>query len=380
MNSIGPAGSATINGVVSLVGSGYTSVTSSGSSIIITSSGGVSSIAASGASAITGPVTIQGINGIVVTQGPDAITISASGFGAASGVSYVNTDGSSLMTGPLRVAHGSAGVIVTSSGATHAFELWKSTADSAPRIKIDHDGTSGRIVFSDGSTGLLHTASMMFDTSGYGIYFPDAYGISSHGDIKTEGSFATTGLSGALTLRSALGCVEWDRMYQTGYPIMKAMVDGNAQHRWSVLAGGQIGWSDGTIASENTPMVSLGYQSLGNDTLVVDSAITGSGGKLVHGRWSEVIASATTLASGDITYVNNSGGAITATLPASPKPGTHRTIKARSNTTNNVTIGRNGNNIEGAGADYVMSGGTKESVSLHYPGDGSGWWIVGKYA
>ena len=56
-------------------------------------------------------------------------------------------------------------------------------------------------------------------------------------------------------------------------------------------------------------------------------------------------------------FVNTTSGAITVTLPSSPSAGDVVGIKDYANTadTNNITIGRNGSNINGDAADYVIS-------------------------
>jgi hypothetical protein len=75
-------------------------------------------------------------------------------------------------------------------------------------------------------------------------------------------------------------------------------------------------------------------------------------------------------------FVNTTSGAITVTLPSSPSAGDVVGIKDYSNTadTNNITIGRNGSNINGNAADYIMN--TEGlSVLLVYV-DGTKGWLV----
>src|SRR6056300_1657311 len=61
--------------------------------------------------------------------------------------------------------------------------------------------------------------------------------------------------------------------------------------------------------------------------------------------------------SGNGYFVNTTSGAITVTLPSSPSAGDVVGIKDYANTadTNNITIGRNGSNINGDAADYIMN-------------------------
>lgn len=79
----------------------------------------------------------------------------------------------------------------------------------------------------------------------------------------------------------------------------------------------------------------------------------------------------------DLTYwggVVNVTAAATLTLPATARQGYFLTVKNGNSVAsgNNVTIARNGNNIEGAAANYVI--GPLSSVTLM--GDGTNWWII----
>jgi len=70
-------------------------------------------------------------------------------------------------------------------------------------------------------------------------------------------------------------------------------------------------------------------------------------------------------------------GALTANLPASPQVGDQVRFLDLASTfdTNNLTIGRNGNNINGAAADLVVS--TEDSaIGLVYTGATYGWKLI----
>ena len=83
-----------------------------------------------------------------------------------------------------------------------------------------------------------------------------------------------------------------------------------------------------------------------------------------------------TAVSGNGYFCNTTSAAFTVTLPSSPSAGDIVGIKDYANTadTNNITIGRNGSNIQGIAADFVISteGG---SVLLVYI-DGTKGWLV----
>lgn len=77
--------------------------------------------------------------------------------------------------------------------------------------------------------------------------------------------------------------------------------------------------------------------------------------------------------SGDKLVVDTSGGAVTITLPGSPANGDWIMIKATKDaSTNNVTVGRNTKNINGAAADLVIDINYFETC-LVYAGTTLGW-------
>ena len=91
-----------------------------------------------------------------------------------------------------------------------------------------------------------------------------------------------------------------------------------------------------------------------------------------------------TIKTGDFTavssegyFVNTTSGAITATLPASPSAGAIVAFKdyAATFATNNLTIGRNSSNIQGAATDSLLST-NRASVVLVYVDATKGWLYV----
>jgi hypothetical protein len=76
-------------------------------------------------------------------------------------------------------------------------------------------------------------------------------------------------------------------------------------------------------------------------------------------------------------FINTTSGAITATLPASPSAGAIVAFKdyAATFATNNLTIGRNSSNIQGAATDSLLST-NRASVVLVYVDATKGWLYV----
>jgi hypothetical protein len=79
---------------------------------------------------------------------------------------------------------------------------------------------------------------------------------------------------------------------------------------------------------------------------------------------------------GDLIVADTTGGAFTVTLPASPEAGDRvLVVDAKQNfSTANLTIGRNGSNIDEAASDYTADG-TSSTIELIYSGDATVGWV-----
>jgi hypothetical protein len=81
-----------------------------------------------------------------------------------------------------------------------------------------------------------------------------------------------------------------------------------------------------------------------------------------------------TAVSGNGYFVNTTSGAVTVTLPASPSVGDIVAIKDYASTadTNNITIGRNGSNIDGDASDLIIDK-ANSGITLVYVDGTQGW-------
>ena len=133
--------------------------------------------------------------------------------------------------------------------------------------------------------------------------------------------------------------------------------------------------NDGTITNAKLAG-SIANAKLANSSITVNGTAValGSSTSVLAFAWQSVVTSNTTMVSGRGYFVNTTGGAITMTLPASPSAGDYVAIKDYAATfqTNNLTIARNGSNIQGNANNSALST-TRASVVLVYVDATKGW-------
>ena len=137
-----------------------------------------------------------------------------------------------------------------------------------------------------------------------------------------------------------------------------------------------------------SPRTNCGTVQLGDsgDTITIPAGatITNSGTASGFGRtgtvdWQtgDVKTGNFTASNGEGYFVNTTSGAITVTLPASPSAGNIVAIADYAGTaaTNNITIGRNGSNIEGSAIDGIISA-NRDAITLVFVDSTQGWLAV----
>ena len=112
------------------------------------------------------------------------------------------------------------------------------------------------------------------------------------------------------------------------------------------------------------------------DTITLASGASQSGfGRSGSVDWQTAIKTANfTATNGEGYFVDTSSGAVTVTLPASPTVGNIVSISdyAKTASTNNITIGRNGSNIDGGAIDLTLNN-AGIAVTLIYADSTKGW-------
>ena len=116
---------------------------------------------------------------------------------------------------------------------------------------------------------------------------------------------------------------------------------------------------------------------LANDSITINgTAIAlGASGNIVAGTdWQAVKTTTFNAVASEGYFVNTNGGAFTGTLPASPTQGDEIAFIDYAGTfdSNNFTVGRNGNPIQGAASDLVVNT-ERAAFTLVYADGAQGW-------
>jgi hypothetical protein len=130
-----------------------------------------------------------------------------------------------------------------------------------------------------------------------------------------------------------------------------------------------------TISGGANTLTNIANASLTNSSITVNGSTVSLGGSvtIVTGPASSTVSSNITLAANNNYFVNTSA-ARTLTLPASPTLGDTIAIYDASGTaaTNNITIARNGSNINAQAVNAIIDVNQSSSVFI-YTGSTVGW-------
>jgi len=137
---------------------------------------------------------------------------------------------------------------------------------------------------------------------------------------------------------------------------------------------------DGTILSADIAPGTIENAKLANSSITVNGSSVSLGGSVTakHIDWQSVItadgSTTTTAVAGEGYFIDTTSAAHTITLPASPSAGDTVAIKDYAGTfgTNNLTIGRNSENIQGVANDSIINT-NRASVVLVYIDATKGW-------
>src|SRR5210317_1977960 len=133
----------------------------------------------------------------------------------------------------------------------------------------------------------------------------------------------------------------------------------------------------GSLSEDRLATGTIENASLSNSTITINGNSVSLGGSATVGievNWQSVQTTGFTAVAGNGYFVDTTSGAITVTLPASASLGDQIAIKDYAGTfaSNNLTIGRNGHNIQGIANDSLIST-NRASLLLVYVDSTKGW-------
>jgi hypothetical protein len=137
-----------------------------------------------------------------------------------------------------------------------------------------------------------------------------------------------------------------------------------------------------TIDAANNTLSNIANASLSNSSITINgTAISlGASGEISAGTaWQAVKTSAFSASAGEGYFVNTTSAAITATLPSSPTQGDEVSFIDYAGTfdSNNLTVARNGKNIQGSAADLTVAT-ERAGFTLVFVDDTQGWLLKDK--
>jgi len=247
--------------------------------------------------------------------------------------------------------------------------------------------TGATLTFSDGVTSNGKNAVLNLTgtlTSSVNVVIPD--GIEKTYTVKN----ATTG-SFAVTFKTTSGTgATWqaaDKGIKLLYSDGTNVTDINSQlsqinlvnqneARFEDATGGQyVGIKSPTTVSASYTLVLPTATGTANQVLQTDGSGNLSFATVTGGAaWQAVVTSSLTVVAKNGYFVNTSSAAITATLPASPALGDFISFIDYAGTfdTNNLTVARNGNKIQGDASDLTVAT-ERAGFTLVYVDATQGW-------
>jgi hypothetical protein len=240
--------------------------------------------------------------------------------------------------------------------------------DSVEKIYIVENATTGS------QTVTFKTASgtgVNFTTTGFKFLYSDGTNIneislaSPPGGSDTQIQFNSGG-----TAFGGSANLTWDGSNVT--------IGAQGDLRLADSAGGEyVALQAPSTVASNITFTLPGTDGTSGQVLQTNGSGTLSFGDVVGGEsWQAVKTTSFTAVAGEGYFINTTSGAITMTLPATPNLGDFVTFIDYAGTfdTNNLTVGRNSENIQGSAADLTVS--TERAANTLVYTDGTQGWLL----
>ena len=221
-------------------------------------------------------------------------------------------------------------------------------------------GSDTQIQFNSGGTAFGGSANLVWDGT-------DIIAGSAKVSDLTSGRVVTAGTSGAIEDSANL---TFDGSNLT--------IGAQGDLRLADSAGGEyVALQAPSTVSSNVTFTLPGADGTADQVLKTNGSGTLSFGDVTGGEsWQAVKTTSFTAVAGEGYFINTTSGAITMTLPATPTLGDFVTFIDYAGTfdTNNLTIGRNSENIQGSAADLTVS--VERAANTLVYTDGTQGWLL----
>ena len=231
-------------------------------------------------------------------------------------------------------------------------------ASSAEIYVLSGSATTRLLTVADGSV----TADKLADT----------LDLSSK-TITLASTFTTNSNSQTLTSKSI--DLANNTLTGTTAEFNTALSDGS----FATLAGSEV-LTNKTIDASNNTLSNIGNSALTNSSITVNGSAISLGGSVTTGtQWQAVKTTSFTAVAGEGYFINTTSGVITMTLPASPSIGDEVSVIDYAGTfdSNNLTVGRNSENIQGSASDLTVAT-ERAGFTLVYVDSTQGWLLRDK--
>jgi hypothetical protein len=261
------------------------------------------------------------------------------------------------------VENGTSGAFTVTVKTTSGSGVTWSAADKGTKVVYSNGTDVVDTALTDVASDYSPQLSASLDANGNNIEFDDATGITD--DAQNEQLiFSKTA--------SAVNHIQVKNAAASGTPSITAIGDDtNIGVSIQPKGDGQV-TLDQLVFPTGTGSADQILTTDGSGNL---SFVDNSGGT----SWQSVKTTTFTAVAGEGYFVNTNGGTFTVTLPGSPTLGDEVTIVDYAGTfdTNNLTIGRNGNPIQGAASDLTVSV-ERAGLTLAFVDGTQGWLLKAK--